>query len=96
MSHCLHPGVVRTGIGNKNDNRALISVVWTFMKPFMISPVKGAKTSLHLARSKEVLKVNGLYYQNQKERKPSNLAHDIQLAERLWEESESIIQSSRS
>ncbi len=90
-SHCLHPGVVRTSIGNKNDNRALISIAWTMMKPFMISAASGAKTSLYLARSKDVLKVNGLYYHNQKERKPSPLAHDQKLAEKLWEASEGII-----
>jgi len=91
-SHCLHPGVVRTNIGNKNDNGPLWSVMWSIFKPFMITAEKGAKTSLYLARSEEALKVNGLYFQNQKEREPSELAHDTELASKLWEVSQSIIE----
>ncbi len=81
-SNCLHPGVVRTSIGNKSN--WLFSLGWNVIKLFGISPNKGAQTSLFLALSEEV-KTSGSYYdEHQKERKPSSIALDDKLAEDLW------------
>lgn len=92
-THSLHPGVVKTNIGNKN-NKSWISLVWTLMKPFMISEAKGAKTSVYLATSPEALTTSGKYWENQKEVNPSDLALDEALAKRLWEYSEAAINQS--
>ena len=90
-SHSLHPGVVGTEIAKKNDNKKLWSILWSLFSPFMLSSSKGAKTSVFLATSPEVLKSNGKYFDKQKEIEPSALAKDAALAQQLWEHSEALI-----
>lgn len=92
-SHCLHPGVVGTEIGGKKDNKAWWSYIWKLMSPLLLSVEKGAKTSIYLATSPGVLKVNGKYYEKQKEKEPSALANDSELAKKLWEVSEELVSS---
>jgi len=87
-SHSLHPGVVGTEIAEKNDNKTWWKVVWKIFKPVMLSPAKGARTTVHLASSPEALKSNGKYWDKQKEKAPSDLANDASLAQKLWEVSE--------
>lgn len=91
MSHSLHPGVVRTNIANKNDNSRLWQTVWSLIKPFLLSPEKGAKTSIYLAQSKDAKEVNGQYYHKRKVINASALANDMQLAKKLWEESSKLV-----
>ena len=89
--HSLHPGVVRTEIAGKNGNGLLWRVVWKLSSPFMLTPANGAKTSVYLATSPEVLKTNGRYFHKQKEIEPNKLANDISLAKKLWEISEKLV-----
>ncbi len=90
-SHALHPGVVGTEIAGKNDNKALWRVLWKVLSPIMLSPTKGAKTSVHLATSPEALVTNGLYFDKQKPVSPAAIANDTALAKKLWEVSEELI-----
>lgn len=90
-SHSLHPGVVATEIAEKNDNKAWWKIVWKLFKPVMLSPAKGALTSVYLASSPEALKTNGKYFEKQKEKEPSKIANDMDLAIKLWEVSEELI-----
>ena len=46
IAPCLHPGVVATGLAQRGG---LVELGWRLMKPFMVSPEKGAETSLFLA-----------------------------------------------
>src|SRR5262249_41550 len=55
-ANCLHPGVVATGIGNKGGIRGL---VWSAIKPFLISPEEGAAGSLYAAASQDIEGVSG-------------------------------------
>ena len=89
-SHCLHPGVVSTEIAGKSGNKKWWGIAWTIMSPFMLNSTKGAKTSIYLATSPEVLKINGKYFDKQKEKEPSALAKDAALAKQLWEVSEEL------
>jgi len=91
-SHCLHPGVVSTRIAQKNDNKKIWGILWKLMSPFMLNSTKGAKTSIHLATSSEVLNINGKYFDKQKEKDPSPIAKDAALAQQLWELSEQLTQ----
>jgi len=90
-SHCLHPGVVNTDIAAKNDNKTLWKVAWKLISPFMMTPRKGAKTSVYLATSSEALKTNGKYFDEQKEKQPATIADDELLAKNLWEYSEKLV-----
>jgi NAD(P)-dependent dehydrogenase (short-subunit alcohol dehydrogenase family) len=47
VTACLHPGVVATAIGDRAGT--LAGLGWRLVKPFLISPEKGAETSLFLA-----------------------------------------------
>lgn len=91
ISHSLHPGVVATEIAEKNDNKTWWKVVWKLFKPVMISPAKGARTSVYLAASPEALKTNGKYFDKQKEKAPADIANDSALAKKLWEVSEDLV-----
>ncbi len=89
-SHALHPGVVSTEIAQKETNW-FFSTVWGLFRPVMLSAEKGARTSVYLASSPDVLKVNGKYFEKSKEKEPSPLAKDEALAKQLWEVSETLI-----
>ena len=89
-SHSLHPGVVGTEIAQKNLKR-IWGIIWTILSPVMLSPAKGAKTTVYLATNPDVLKINGRYFDKQKEIQPSDVAKDADLAKQLWKVSEQLI-----
>ena len=89
-ANCLHPGVVRTSIGNKNSS-GFYNFIWKFMKPFMITVEKGARTSIYLATSPDVAQVSGQYFEKSKAKAPNKVADDPKLAKDLWELSERMI-----
>ncbi len=81
-SYALHPGVVASD--------AWRQIPWPFrsiIKLFMITNEQGAATSVHCATSPEVKDHDGRYYDDCREKKPSRLARDPDLARALWEKS---------
>jgi NAD(P)-dependent dehydrogenase (short-subunit alcohol dehydrogenase family) len=83
-ANCLHPGMVRTKIGNKNTN-PFIGAAWNIMAMLRgITEEEGARTSFYLADSDEIKDITGEYFDNCKPKKPSRLAQDDSLAEALW------------
>ena len=87
--NCLHPGTVATDIWD--------GAPW-FARPalhlakrlFMISPAEGGRTITYLATSPEV-EVTGEYFENNKVKRPSELALDDEVAERLRAESARLV-----
>lgn len=87
-ANCLHPGTLRTAIGNKHSPW-YVSLTWSLVKPFLASPERGAATVVYLASSPMVAGIGGRYFDPwQRERRPSLLALDDALARQLWELSE--------
>jgi NAD(P)-dependent dehydrogenase (short-subunit alcohol dehydrogenase family) len=90
-ANALHPGVVKTGIGQNNlFARALGRVLLLFVG---IPPNEGAKTSIYLASSPEVEGKSGDYY---KQCKVSPLrtnpqAYDDDAVEQLWRVSAQLV-----
>lgn len=84
-SHCLHPGSIATNIVPAHNGffRGLNSV-WKKIGP---SPIKGARTTLHLALSPRESITSGLYWENCKPTKVSKVAQDRWLQENCWIES---------
>jgi NAD(P)-dependent dehydrogenase (short-subunit alcohol dehydrogenase family) len=84
-TNCLHPGFVKTriGEGGKGFGGAFFRGM---MKVFGISAEKGAETIVYLASSEEVAKTSGLYFYKCKSMEPSKAAQDDAAAERLWTE----------
>ena len=82
-SYAVHPGAVASNVWRQ--------VPWGVrhvMKLFMVSNEQGAQTQLWCATSAEVADQDGLYYDSCREKRPSPLAEDADLARTLWERSE--------
>jgi len=85
-SYAVHPGVVASDIWRK--------IPWPvrpLMMRNMITNEDGAKTSLHCATSPSVVADDGLYYDECREKRPSELALDEALAKELWSKSEEMV-----
>src|SRR6201996_3063616 len=80
-SYALHPGVVLTNIWNKARGLSRI-LVW-FIKPFMITPEKGAETSIFLATQPRLERKSGLYFNKCKIAKPARNANNAEARNRL-------------
>lgn len=82
--NCLHPGFVRTDIGNK-DTQWYARLFWTLASSIGgISVADGAKTSVYLASADEVKNTTGKYFDKCKEKVPALLADDEELQKELW------------
>ena len=80
--NCLHPGVVATSFG-KNAG-GWISALSTLATPFLLTPRRGAATSVHLASSPEVAGVTGSFFVRSAVRKSSPASYDRRLQEQVW------------
>ncbi|RKI38551.1 SDR family oxidoreductase [Corallococcus sp. AB004] len=87
-ANALHPGAVATGFGH--NSQGFFKHLIKLASPFMLSPEKGARTSIYLASSPEVAGVSGEYFIKCRKAKPSSAARDEALAERLWQVSEEL------
>jgi retinol dehydrogenase 12 len=88
-SYALHPGVVASDIWRR--------VPWPIrplIKLRMLSPEKGARTTLYCATSESVAADSGRFYDNCREREPSKTATP-DLARTLWEQTEAWITAAR-
>ena len=90
-ANCLHPGTVATGYGRDGDSTGLLSFGLKVIKPFILTPEQGARTSIHLASSPDVAEVTGRYFVKCRPRNPSKVARDPAAAARLWEASEKLV-----
>jgi retinol dehydrogenase 14 len=82
-ANCLHPGAVRTNFGSGSSG--IFGVMVRALRLFMISPEKGAETSIYLASSPEVEGVSGRYFVKKTEARLSDVSYDERVSRRLWE-----------
>lgn len=85
--NCLHPGVVKTKIGNKAGNK-FFGFVWSLFSAFGINPDQGAETSLHVATSNQLNDITGMYFDKKVAYKGSDLSRDEELQKKFWKWSE--------
>ncbi len=90
-ANCLHPGTVATGYGRDGDTKGFLAFGLSLIRPFLMTPEKGAQTSVYLASSPEVADVSGEYFVKCKARTPSKAAQDREAPGRLWEVSETLV-----
>ncbi|MEO6150195.1 MAG: SDR family oxidoreductase [Mucilaginibacter sp.] len=85
----LHPGLVKSGFGTglSGLSRLLLTVV----SPFMISPEKGAETTVYLATQPNLHTKSGQYFKKKKVAKSSKTANNAAGREQLWQLSEALI-----
>jgi NAD(P)-dependent dehydrogenase (short-subunit alcohol dehydrogenase family) len=86
---CLHPGVVATAIGDRAG--AIAGFGWRLIKPFLISPERGAATSLFLATVADPIPFHGAYVVGTRVAEPDVAARDDRLGEELWAESARLV-----
>ena len=94
-ANCLHPGFVATRFGSGTPG-VMGRAVWLgarLMRPFALSPARGARTSIYLATSPEVERVNGRYFVNGRATRSSPASYDEESARRLWEASQQLTAS---
>jgi retinol dehydrogenase 14 len=82
-ANCLHPGAVRTNFGSGSSG--VFGLMVRALRPLMISPEKGAETSIYLASSPEVEGLSGRYFVKKAEARSSDKSYDAGLARRLWD-----------
>ncbi len=87
-ANALHPGVVRSGFGV--DLGGIIGLGMKLIRPFEISPERGAQTIIYLATSPEVEGVSGEYFSNKKPIRSNKQSHDVADQQRLWQVSEQL------
>jgi NAD(P)-dependent dehydrogenase (short-subunit alcohol dehydrogenase family) len=92
-ANAVHPGPVRSGFGMDGDLTGFIGFGMRLVRPFEISPRRGAKTSLHLATSPDVTTRTGMYWVRSKPGHMSRNARNDEAAQRLWDESERLLAS---
>jgi len=81
-ANSLHPGFVATRLGQ--GNKIPIRPVYILLRPFTISPAKGAETSVYLASSQDVEGVSGRYFDAKKPTRSSRVSQDEEAQELLW------------
>ncbi len=89
--NCCHPGAVATNIGISRDTGFGKTVTGMF-KPFFQTPEQGARTAIYLASSEDVAEVTGEYFYKCKIAKSSKRSKDMELARKLFEFSEEIVE----
>lgn len=85
--NCLHPGAVSTNIG-VNRTTGFGKSVHALLRPFFLTPAKGAETANYLSLSPDVAGISGEYYYKKRVARVSAKAADKELAKRLWTWSE--------
>jgi WW domain-containing oxidoreductase len=89
-ANALHPGVIKTELSRNMSPVARL--VLGAASPIALKSIpEGAATQCYVATRPELAGVSGEYFSDCNIAKPSKLARDSALAERLWEESERIV-----
>lgn len=89
ISNCLHPGVVDTNIVQYHSSWRQ-GAFHLLGRWFLKSIKEGAATTCYVATNPAVTGVSGLYFNNCSSEMPSEHMLDDELANRLWEVSESL------
>lgn len=85
-ANCIHPGFVKTGIGD-NTSGLFRRGVRLLKRGFAIPVERGARTLIYAAGAPELAGVTGTYLIECKPAEPSAAANDDAAARRLWAES---------
>ena len=93
-ANCLHPGVVATNIFSSMGGRAG-KVFGFLLRPLLLSPAAGAKTTVHVASAPELATVSGRFFDKSRETALDPNAQDAAAARRLWELSEQLVARAR-
>lgn len=88
--NCCHPGAVATNIGI-DRNTGFGKTITGLLKPFFQTPEEGARTAIFLVTDDSVRNITGGYFYKCKIAKSSRRSKDKELARRLYEFTEKLI-----
>lgn len=77
-TYAVHPGAVASDIWQRRTR-----VLGWIVEPFLITNEEGARTQLRCATDPALATESGLYYDREKPKEPSKLAHDERLQDEL-------------
>jgi NAD(P)-dependent dehydrogenase (short-subunit alcohol dehydrogenase family) len=95
--NALHPGYVATNIISFESAAGalrLLKPLWSIAKHFILTPEKGATTSIYLACSPQVSSQSGKYFERCASVPSSATSYDRNMQMRMWEISEELTTSS--
>jgi NAD(P)-dependent dehydrogenase (short-subunit alcohol dehydrogenase family) len=81
--NCLHPGVVATSFGKNGGG--WIAGLSRLAGPFLLTPDRGARTTVYLASAPGVANVTGRYFARSAPRRSSPVTYDEGLQEQVWQ-----------
>lgn len=89
VSNSLHPGVIASGFASGEGG--VFGVLFKLGRPFMLSPEKGARTSVFLASDPTIAGATGGYYKKARARRSSGPSYDVAAQEALWTATEQMV-----
>jgi NAD(P)-dependent dehydrogenase (short-subunit alcohol dehydrogenase family) len=89
-ANCLHPGVVATNMFSSLGG-PVGKFLGVLLRPLLLSPAAGAKTSVHVASAPELATVSGRFFERSHAVSLDANAQDEAAALRLWEISEALV-----
>jgi NAD(P)-dependent dehydrogenase (short-subunit alcohol dehydrogenase family) len=89
-ANSLHPGVVASNFNTDGGVGGLWGFTFKWLRPLLLTPKKGARTSVYLVCEPGISAVNGAYFDSCHEATPSQAALDDAAGLRLWEISEAL------
>ena len=88
--NCCHPGAVATNIGIDRET-GFGKTITGLLKPFFQTPAEGARTAIFLSTDDSVKDITGEYFYRCKIANSSRRSKDMNLAKKLYEFSEQIV-----
>ncbi|HEY0133461.1 MAG TPA: SDR family oxidoreductase [Nannocystis sp.] len=88
--NAVHPGVVKTDMGNSEDLQGWYRLLVRLSHPFARTAEQGARTSVHVAAAAELDGVTGEYFADSELALRGPRALDRDAARRLWQISEQL------
>uniref|UniRef100_A0A0E0IZ23 Uncharacterized protein n=1 Tax=Oryza nivara TaxID=4536 RepID=A0A0E0IZ23_ORYNI len=94
-ANSLHPGVILTNITRYVVTNSVMVSILSVGNLFLKNTQQGAATTCYLALHPELKDVSGKYFADCKEATPRPAARDAELAKRLWDFSEQLVDTNR-
>lgn len=89
--NALHPGVAATNIFRNIPSKIIKKILLVFIGFVFQSPWEAAQTSIYLAVASELDNVSGKYFSDCRQKLPSKVSRDPELAKKLFAESERLV-----
>jgi NAD(P)-dependent dehydrogenase (short-subunit alcohol dehydrogenase family) len=87
--NCVHPGPVATNFAQENGG--WLGLGMKAVKPFLLTPARGAETTIFLATSPDVESITGKYWTGKKPAKTSGISYKKDVQEKMWQVTEKLV-----